>query len=688
MPAAVVQTKASTHSAAATKTITLSPAGVAGNKLVVVASIFSNTIVFQPQTTPSSWTLDLAANPASSGQAMRWYSMDLVGGETTITFETSDGSSTQGVNIVAYEMSGVVAGSTAADKAVSSAFTSGVTSQATGTTGTLAQADEIAVASVMINNTSGGAEAWDSGFTIGPITTRTWTGHLVTAATTALNPTASWTTARGAHAGVVTYKASTSQTVTPSSVAATTSIPAPTVQAGTTVAPASVAATSAIDTMGAELSATATPASVAATTTIGAAAVFAGAPSVKVELFGSAASSFFDYFILGTSTLGGASVLAPAADVPIDITDYVRNLRVGRGRFRDIDENKSGSCFIELENEGRVFDPANTSSPFYGAIEPMRPIRVTAVVGNTSYPIFYGYAQLWTVQYRTFNEALAAVEAADAFSILANQKLPTIAAAHDGDLSGTRVGRVLDHAAVSFPADDRSIAAGLSTFGATTFGENALTYLQSCATSEGGELFVAADGKLTFKQRNTAPGASAATFSDADATGKIRYRWVDQDFGNDLLYNRIITSGTTGNEQTAEDATSKDSYRIRELRRTGQLVSSDAEMSSQANYLLARFATPEIRFRQVEVFIDTMSLTRQADLFGLEIGDRVTVERSPGVGTPATITQEAVVIGLDWDFPGKHGWRATVTFQAGERAIPFVLADATLGVLGDDFLGY
>lgn len=413
------------------------------------------------------------------------------------------------------------------------------------------------------------------------------------------------------------------------------------------------------------------------------------APSVRVELVARSSSSFFDFFTWGTS-LWGEDVWAASDLSLIDITADVRRVRISRGRDRDIDEFRAGTCYVEFNNADRRYDPTNTASNLYGNVEPMRGIVVTSIVGGVDYPLFYGYAQQWTVDYSQQNLPLAGVVAADAMAILANQELPAIASAHSGDLSGARISRVLDRAEVNFPSDKRSVATGLSTFGATTLGQNAGRYLQLCAQSEGGTLYVSKAGVLTFEQRNTAPGASLATFADDGAAASIPYLAIDQDMSVDLLYNRVITSGTTGVEQTAEDATSQTAYQVRTLQRTGQLVLSDTEMAAQGKVLLARYATPEMRLRQVVVRVDAISAARQAELLGLEVTDRVTVKRTPpGGGTPAVISQAASVNGLAWEIAqGATDWLATVTLQAGERALPWIWGDADLGVWGENYWSY
>lgn len=412
--------------------------------------------------------------------------------------------------------------------------------------------------------------------------------------------------------------------------------------------------------------------------------------TLRVDQLMRPSASLFGYFVLDTSTLDGVATLAPAEST-VNISGDVRSVWTRRGKQRDLDEYGPGSGGCELNNNSRRYDPTNTASIYYGNIAPMRSAYVTAVLDGVDYPMFRGYIERWRVDYSQQNLPLASMEMLDAFLLLSRAEMTSISAAHSGDLAGARMSRVLNLDEVNFPTDIRSIATGLTTMGATTFGENPLGYLQKLARSEGGAVFVSKTGVLTLEQRNTAPGASLATFSDDGAGSSIKYLTVDQDTGSDLLYNRVVTSGTSGTAQTAEDAISQTDNRMTAtLDRTGQLALNDADMLDQAKWLVARYATAETRLRQVTVQTQSLAAARQAELLALELGDRVTVTRTPpGGGSPATISQAAIVIGVDHEVSdGGRNWLTTVTFSAGKRAIAFVLDDADLGQFDDDFLSY
>ena len=102
-----------------------------------------------------------------------------------------------------------------------------------------------------------------------------------------------------------------------------------------------------------------------------------------------------------------------------DVSTYVRNVQIKRGRSSELDDFTTGNCQIILSNEDRTFDPENTAGPYYGRITPGRPIRIQATApGGSAQTIFQGYVDQWDQQYTNPSDAVAAVTASDAFKVL------------------------------------------------------------------------------------------------------------------------------------------------------------------------------------------------------------------------------------------------------------------------------
>jgi hypothetical protein len=109
-----------------------------------------------------------------------------------------------------------------------------------------------------------------------------------------------------------------------------------------------------------------------------------------------------------------------------DVSTYVRNVQIKRGRSSELDDFTTGNCQVIFSNEDRTFDPENTAGPYYGRITPGRPIRIQArAPGGSAQTIFQGYVDQWDQQYTNPSDAVAVVTASDAFKVLNLITLPS-----------------------------------------------------------------------------------------------------------------------------------------------------------------------------------------------------------------------------------------------------------------------
>lgn len=142
--------------------------------------------------------------------------------------------------------------------------------------------------------------------------------------------------------------------------------------------------------------------------------------------------AYGDGYAGGYSGVTGLSVTVEVAfatdpgDTPVwdDVTPYLRQFTVHRGRADELSAFSPGQATIVLTNEDRRFDPTYTSSPYSPNVVPMRRIRVRAVYSGTTYDVFNGYVTNWRQTYQPPQAAECAVEATDAFKVLANVELP------------------------------------------------------------------------------------------------------------------------------------------------------------------------------------------------------------------------------------------------------------------------
>ena len=404
-------------------------------------------------------------------------------------------------------------------------------------------------------------------------------------------------------------------------------------------------------------------------------------PTLSVQLSLDASSYGNTFFTLDSATRGvlDGATYKLGGEFYTDITSYAQTITTNRGRSRELDRYATGQASVSFQNQDRTFDPSNSSSTLYPNIVPRRPIRITA---NGS-AIYQGYVDDWNLDYNVSGESDASATCIDGFGILSKQTLA--AATATAQLSGARIAAVLAKPEVNWPLSLQAVDAGQQTLQADVIAqdENALTYLQLVEASEPGSFFMSADGKATFKDRNTAAVVGSVTLSD-DGTG-IPYNEVQVAYGTELLYNRVVITRVGGVAQTANSTTSQATYGIAALDQSGLLIDSDTNSLSLANYLLGQYATPELRFDSVTIELSALSTANQNTLIGLELTNVIVVKFQPN-RTGTRISQNCEIIGIAHQIrPDSH--RITLKL-ASTVGVAFVLNSLAYGVLDTNSLGF
>jgi len=380
------------------------------------------------------------------------------------------------------------------------------------------------------------------------------------------------------------------------------------------------------------------------------------------------------YGKLDTGTLGGVQL--------VDLTSMIRSINIKRGRNRELEQFNAGTASVVFYDPTRILDPLNTASSYYPFVGPRNPIEVYA----DGVDIFCGVVTDWNIDYGVAANATDTVaRCADAFTVLANQAMddwtPTAQA------SGARVNAVLDRSEVRYQGP-RSIDTGSSTLGAyaVAAGTNVLTYLQTVMASEQGYLFIAADGTLTFRGRATALNATPTiTFKD-DGTG-VRYQSLTNAYGDELLYNYIQTQSPAGAVQINSNATSIALYQAQQYSKLDLLNSTTAEVDALGEYLLGRYKDPQLRFTGVQVQLAGLSAADQASVLGNDLTDIVSVLKTFGTGTPATVTQTLITSGVEHSItPASHTVR--FTFESTDGNSYLTLDSAIFGKLDENLLAF
>jgi hypothetical protein len=217
-----------------------------------------------------------------------------------------------------------------------------------------------------------------------------------------------------------------------------------------------------------------------------------------------------------------------------------------------------------------------------------------------------------------------------------------------------------------------------------------LEYLQLVADSEFGTVFLAKDGKIAYRERNSIPNTPDIVFSDEvidEIYTGIQFADVNIVYGSENLYNRIILENADliSEQVFAEDAISQAFYGPRTLSKSGLLIQDPSELEFLADFFLARYKEPGYRFETVTVVLDTISQENQDKVLDLEIGDIVLVRFEPS-DIPPAIEQYCRIIGINHDWnPGSKN--ISFSLERLDFAI-FILDDLVLGELDNDRLAY
>ena len=375
------------------------------------------------------------------------------------------------------------------------------------------------------------------------------------------------------------------------------------------------------------------------------------------------------YGVLNTSGRGTLGGIAFA-----DLSSLVMSVSIKRGRQRQLDQFNAGTAQVMFNNNSRILDPLNASSIYYPYILPRSPIIISA----NGIPIYTGFVQDWNLDYGLANQDRMVAACVDNFGTLANQALNAFTPS--AETSGNRISTVLDRPEINYTGA-RSIGTGSSTLGAyaVTQDTNVLNYLQQVNTSEQGYLYNSASGTLTFKGRssvlNPVPGA---TFT-SDGTDLPMMSLINQ-FGDELLYNYIVTQSPAGAAQTNSNSMSIALYQSQNYNLLNLLNSTTTEVNGLGAYLLGKYMNPVLRFTGLSTQLAALTTDQWAIILGIDLTSIVSVKKTFNTGTPASETQTLIVSGIDHRItPGSH--IISYAFESTDGNAYFTLDDGIFGTL-------
>jgi hypothetical protein len=324
---------------------------------------------------------------------------------------------------------------------------------------------------------------------------------------------------------------------------------------------------------------------------------------VKINLSGGA--SFGNPFILGTSQLGFAE-LASAIPVIVDVSAQTTNISTRRGRNLLQDKYESGQATIRVVDPNGDFNPQNTSSPYFGLLQPLRKIQASAIYGGVTYGLFGGYITEYRYTYPTGQETgYVTFICYDAFRLMYNSGITTVTGGTAGQTTAQRVQSILTM--IAWPPAFTSIGTGATTCVAdpgTT--RTVLEAIQTAEFTEQGAFYIDENGVATFKGRQFVVDAQSASPTVFNQTGTgINYAGITFALDDKTIVNKATVTRIGGTAQTYSDAASIAQYFTRSITATDMLMQTDANALALATAYVDSRKETSIRIETITLDLVT-----------------------------------------------------------------------------------
>ena len=410
-------------------------------------------------------------------------------------------------------------------------------------------------------------------------------------------------------------------------------------------------------------------------------------PVINAIINFSTGPSFAQAMIIDQGILG-TNVLADSAAVIIDVSNQVNRIETNRGRTALSDQFQTGGLTLRIVDQNGDFNPQNVTGPYYNLLTPMKKVQITATFNSVTYPIFSGFITSYVTTYpgeSAEDVAMTTIQAVDAFRLAQVAQISTVTDATAGQLSGTRINKILDE--IDWPTSQRDIDAGLTTMQADP-GTNrtALQALTTVATSEYGALYVDANNSFVFQDRAVTVGSIGGTptvFAD-NGTG-IDYfdaSWILNDI---LIFNKATITRSGGSAQIASNQASIDKYFLHSYFLDNLLMQTDAVALDYAQAYVASRAETSIRVDSIVLDLYTPNYdTGVVAALDLDFFDPITIITTQPGGSLLEKTLQ--IFGVRMNI-SPNSWKTT--FTTLEPVIDgFIIGNVDYGILDTSVLSY
>ena len=303
------------------------------------------------------------------------------------------------------------------------------------------------------------------------------------------------------------------------------------------------------------------------------------------------------YGKLGVGTLASTTTPEPT----VDLTPNVRQISIKRGRNIMRDTFEAGSATVRVIDPDGSFNPQNVNSPYFGFLTPLRKLRISATVGGVGYFLFSGYTTDYKYTYPQGQEiGYVDIICSDAFRLMQQAGITTVAGATAGQDTGTRINKILDQ--VSWPTSMRTIDIGNTNCVVDpSTSRTALDALKNAEFSEQGAFFINDEGTAVFLNRTNVIKKYGDTPIEFNQTTGIPYSNLTFAFDDKLIINSAGMTRVGGTQQVSEDSASIAKYFPHQLNENNLVAQTDADTLNIAKIYVATRKETTIRIDAMTV---------------------------------------------------------------------------------------
>jgi hypothetical protein len=385
------------------------------------------------------------------------------------------------------------------------------------------------------------------------------------------------------------------------------------------------------------------------------------------------------YGVLGTGTLAATTTPEPT----VDLTPNVRQISIKRGRNIMRDTYEAGSATIRVLDPNSDFNPQNVNSPYFGFLTPLRKLRVSATVGGVGYFLFSGYTTDYKYTYPQGQETgYVDIICSDAFRLMQQAGITTVASATAGQDTGTRIGKILDQ--VSWPASMRTIDTGNTTCIADPgTSRTALDALKNAEFSEQGAFYIDVEGTAIFLNRTNVIKKYGETPIEFNQTTGIPYTNLTFAFDDKLIINSAGMTRYGGTQQVSEDSASIAKYFPHQINENNLVLQTDADALNVAKIYVATRKETTIRIDAMTVDLLDPDVPT-ATMLGLDYFSNLKITNVQPDGS--TIVKTLQAQGLSWNITPNA---MSVTVTTLEPIVEgFIIGSDISGIIGTNIMAY